>query len=214
MTSPRDMATYRLKDDEFIIEDYNRARPFASFLPGIAGMWGIPMWAFYVNRGQAIAGFGIQDKDHPIMEFLPANKAYRSVSLHGFRTFLKVMYNRRPLFYEPFRPPSGEEADRAVTQRIRIRMHELILEERNIALRLDIRTQYFTIPHQPFAGLARVVSLTNHNRRALRLELVDGLPIIIPHGMSDRFLKTMSRTVEAWVTVKNLERGAPFYRRV
>jgi hypothetical protein len=34
----------------FVIEDEAALRPFASFLPGIAGPMGIPMWAFYVNR--------------------------------------------------------------------------------------------------------------------------------------------------------------------
>ena len=48
----------------FIIEDYHRQKTFSSFLPGIAGEQGIPIWAFYVNRGQGISSFGIQDKDH------------------------------------------------------------------------------------------------------------------------------------------------------
>ena len=121
------MATYRLDDNAFMIEEYARSRPFASFLPGIAGVWGIPMWVFYVNRGQAIAGFGISDKDHPIMEFLPANKAYRATSLQGFRTFLKVKRGGHETFHEPFR--CCETPSRQVAQRMRISMHELQLEE-------------------------------------------------------------------------------------
>ena len=69
-------AYYLNKDGEFVIDNYNLAKPFSSFFPGIAGPWGVPIWAFYVNRGQAIASFGIKDKDHPIMEFQPANKSY------------------------------------------------------------------------------------------------------------------------------------------
>ena len=75
----------------FVIEDYADRRPFASFLPGIAGPSGIPLWVFYINRGQAIAGFGIEDRDNPIMEFQPANKAYQTTPLTGFRTFIKVL---------------------------------------------------------------------------------------------------------------------------
>ncbi|MDP2938103.1 MAG: hypothetical protein Q8N72_02515, partial [Candidatus Omnitrophota bacterium] len=63
------------KFKEFVIENYNLAKPFANFFPGIAGRYGIPMWVFYVNRGQAIASFGIKDKDHAILEFFPANKS-------------------------------------------------------------------------------------------------------------------------------------------
>lgn len=51
---------YYLKDDTFVIEHYDRQKAFASFLPGIAGVDGIPMWVFYNNRGQGIAGFGIR----------------------------------------------------------------------------------------------------------------------------------------------------------
>jgi len=46
---------YLNKDGSFIIEDYQHAKVFSNFFPGIAGLWGVPMWAFYVNRGQAIS---------------------------------------------------------------------------------------------------------------------------------------------------------------
>ncbi len=200
------MPAYRLEGDAFVIEGHLRTRPFASFLPGIAGRWGIPMWAFYTNRGQAIAGFGVQDKDHPIMEFLPANRAWRTVPLHGFRTFLKVGRT----YYEPFRTPVGSGQNQPA-QRLRIRPHDLVLEERNPSLGLDIRVHYFTISNEPFAALARVVTLTNRSRRAVELEALDGLPLIIPYGMRDQFLKHMSRTIEAWVVVDELERRTPFY---
>ncbi|MFA5431151.1 MAG: hypothetical protein WC329_08335, partial [Candidatus Omnitrophota bacterium] len=73
-------------DGKFSIRNYNLSRPFASFFPGIAGKYGIPMWVFYVNRGQGISSFGIKDKDHPILEFYPANKAWQATPLLGFRT--------------------------------------------------------------------------------------------------------------------------------
>ena len=89
-------------DGEFIIENYNSTKPFSSFFPGIAGAHGIPMWVFYVNRGQCISSMGISDKDHPIMEFLSANRAYQLVATQGFRTFVKIMDGKKPLFYELF----------------------------------------------------------------------------------------------------------------
>ena len=86
---------------EFIIKNYNHAKLFTNFLPGIAGIWGTPMWVFYVNRGQCITSFGIEGKDKAIMEFQPANKAYRLTSVYGFRTFLKIKQRSKVLFYEP-----------------------------------------------------------------------------------------------------------------
>ena len=66
---------------KFRIKNYNEAKPFASFFPGIAGIMGIPIWCFYVNRGQCISSFGFDSKDGAIMEFQPANKAYRYTPL-------------------------------------------------------------------------------------------------------------------------------------
>jgi hypothetical protein len=65
---------YLNADGSFVIEDYQHAKSFANFFPGVAGLYGIPMWAFYVNRGQAVSSFGIESKDKAILEFQPANK--------------------------------------------------------------------------------------------------------------------------------------------
>ena len=44
----------------FVMENYAVNSTFASFLPGISGEMGIPIWCFYVNRGQAVCS-----KIHP-----------------------------------------------------------------------------------------------------------------------------------------------------
>ena len=78
-----------LADGRFSIRDYDEKKPFSNFLPGIAGLYGTPMWVFYVNRGQGIASFGTKNKDRAILEFFPANKAYQMTAQTGFRTFIK-----------------------------------------------------------------------------------------------------------------------------
>ncbi len=208
-TIPR-VATARLSSDEFVIDQYLTGRPFASFLPGIAGPVGIPMWVFYVNRGQAIAGFGLQDKDHPIMEFQPANRAYRTVALQGFRTFIRFSVRGKVQVYEPFRLDQPGAPQRQ--QRMRIRRHDLVLEESHAQLGLEISVHYTTLANQPIAGLARMVTLRNLTARPRTVEIVDGLPAMVPSGLPDRFLKDLSRTMEAWITVENTARGAPLFR--
>ncbi|NIQ99188.1 MAG: hypothetical protein GTN78_03165, partial [Gemmatimonadales bacterium] len=59
------------------IDEYDETPGFCSFLPGVAGRDGVPLWCFYVNRAQAIVSFGVSDKDHAIAEFLPATWAYQ-----------------------------------------------------------------------------------------------------------------------------------------
>ena len=51
------------KAEEFVMSQYGKKSTFASFLPGIAGMRGIPIWCYYVNRGQCVVSFGVDNKD-------------------------------------------------------------------------------------------------------------------------------------------------------
>ncbi|MFA5388182.1 MAG: hypothetical protein WC312_00305 [Candidatus Omnitrophota bacterium] len=198
-------------NNEFVIENYNLAGTFSNFLPGIAGLFGIPMWVFYVNRGQAVCSFGIKGKDSSIMEFFPANRAYQLVSSQGFRTFLKLKKGKAGIFYEPFKSYSGE-TDAVIKQRMFVSGHELRIEEINSTLGLSVEVKYFTIPNQPFAGLARIVTIRNISKKDISCEMLDGAPLIIPYGTSNFFLQKMRRTIEAWMVVENLERNAPFYR--
>src|ERR1700691_5348829 len=113
----------------FVIEDYQHAKLFADFFPGVSGLYGIPMWAFYVNRGQAVSSFGIESKDKAILEFEPANKAYRLSSIQGFRTFLKIMDGKKQLFYDPF--ANSLVSPYKTSQRMLITSHDLTIEEEN-----------------------------------------------------------------------------------
>ena len=60
------MENYRLEGKTFVIDDYDRLPAFSSFLPGLAGVKGIPMWTFYTNRGQGMNSFGIDIKEMPL----------------------------------------------------------------------------------------------------------------------------------------------------
>ncbi|MDD5156097.1 MAG: hypothetical protein PHF11_06430, partial [Candidatus Omnitrophica bacterium] len=203
---------YRLNPNgEFIIENYNFSAPFASFFPGIAGKYGIPMWLFYVNRGQAIASFGTKDKDHSILEFFPANKSWQFTPLQGFRTFIKIHTGKKFSFYEPFHNGFAN-AGFSLINRMSISSYDLKLRETNITLGMEVCVEYFTIPSDSYAALARIVTIKNTGKSDKDIEVLDGLPQIVPFGTSNLFLKKLGRTIEAWMTVKNLEKGVPYYK--
>jgi hypothetical protein len=191
--------------NHFIISDYQNQRPFASLLPGLGGSLGIPMWIFYVNRGQCIAGFGVEDKNHSIMEFQPANKAYRSTSILGFRTFIKLDRKGDIAVYEPFNGASPAE------RQMRTNLCELELIEKSDLHNLQVEVLYYNLPGERIAGLIRQVKIINLNETAINLELLDGLPVMIPYGVSNISLKENSRTIEAWMEVLNLDNKIPFY---
>ena len=125
------------KTYNFTIDNYQKQKPFSSFLSGIAGKMGIPLWAFYVNRGQLISSFGIRDKNGSIMEFFPANNAYHYVSKIGFRTFLK----KDGKVYEFFK-------EKNLNQRLIVRQDQVSIEEDNKEIQFFSSSEWNTIKKQ------------------------------------------------------------------
>ncbi|MFA6549252.1 MAG: hypothetical protein WCT39_04900 [Candidatus Margulisiibacteriota bacterium] len=160
------------------------------------------MWTFYTNRGQCITSFGVLDKDGAMLEFQPANKAYRLVSLQGFRTFIKVDGK----FYEPFSERSK------LKNEMQISPDSLRITEENRALKLKSIVTYFTLPGESFPALVRTVEISNLSPKRRKIEIIDGLTTLIPYGFGNDLLKNICRTIEAWCLVENLDRQAPFYR--
>ncbi|WP_438448146.1 cellobiose phosphorylase [Gorillibacterium sp. sgz5001074] len=194
--------------DRFRILGYNQSKPFAGFLPGIAGLDGIPMWVFYVNRGQGIASFGVQDKDHAIMEFQPAHKAYQLTPLQGFRTFIKWKRGEAAGFWEPYagrREQAGKEI-------LTVEPNGLSLKTEDPASELQVETDYYTLPGEEFAALVRHVVFRNSGKEPVELEVLDGMPAVLPYGTGNAGYKEIGNTLKAWMDVYNLENGIPYYR--
>jgi hypothetical protein len=199
---------FSLKDDAFVIENYNAAQPFSSFLPGIAGLFGKPMWVFYTNRGQCISSFGVRNKNGAMLEFYPANKAYALTPLLGFRTFLRFKKGGRWHLYEPFRVDAEAEG----RQVLRVRAHEIELEETHAALGLRVTVVIFNAPNEDLPVLVRQVQVENLGRQAFKGEIADGLPQVVPFGLSEALLKGMSRTMEAFAEVLHAGEKLPFFK--
>lgn len=199
-------------DGRFVIENYNETKPFASFLPGIAGKDGVPLWVFYVNRAQAIASFGIANKDNPIMEFHPAFRSYKEVFVHGFRTFLKF---EDGIVYEPFiyNHCNRDELEKgSVIQRMHIGAGDLKILEMNKQKGFEMSVMYFSLPNERLAALVRMVELKNVSSKPWSVEILDGLPVVLPYGLSDHGLKHVGNTLKAWMEVYNLESGIPIFK--
>ncbi|PXW90958.1 hypothetical protein DES38_10790 [Streptohalobacillus salinus] len=199
---------YKLNENnDFQIQQYQQKATFSSFLPGIAGVDGIPMWAFYVNRGQGIASFGVQDKDHAIMEFLPADKSYQFVQVQGFRTFIKIIEDGSEVVVEPF---SNQQT--TPTETMYISENKLMLEYVDEVLQLKMKVEYFILPESPVAGLVRHVTLENTATTERQFELLDGLPSVFPSGVGNAAYKELGNTIKSWFDVENLEHHIPFYK--
>ena len=185
----------------FVIENYSLKDKFSSFLPGVCGKTGIPIWSFYVNSGQAISSFGIKGKENSIMEFYPAHKAYQLTALVGFRTFLKI----DEYYYEPF-------FEDETPKNMYIGMNELEIEEKNEEKELSTKVLYFTLPNEKIGALVRKVTFTNHSDKPMQLQVLDGMPALIPFGVSLEAVKNMGETAKAWMQVEDVKENVPFFR--
>lgn len=193
--------------------NYHNRPAFSGFLPGIAGVHGIPMWVFYVNRGQGVVSFGVDSKDGSIAEFFSAANAYRVVQERGFRTFLK----------ESARPDAGSPADAGLYEPFSgqvpgeqsefiVNADSVSLREYNDALEIDVAVCYRTMPNRPVAALVREVTLTNNAGTARSFDFIDGLATIVPAGIDDSALKNIATTAQAWIRSDAVDSSAAVYR--
>lgn len=185
------------KKNEFIFENYHKNQPFASFLPGIAGKTGVPMWTYYVNRGQLISSFGIENKDHALLDFTPANLSYRRTGTDGFRTFIKT----KDFSYEPF-------GQLDTKRHLKIGKNTISISEKYKSI--DVEVKYFHVTNKNFPGLIRKVTIKSS--KAQTVDFVDGLATFWPYGTSLFVQKNMSNLAVAWFDVFNQENRMPFMK--
>lgn len=186
--------------DRYVLEDYDAESTFASFLPAVAGYFGKPVWAFYVNRGQAIATFGTETKDYPIVEFNPANKAYQLTPYTAFRSFVRGTRNGDSFEVEPFTPSRSrnlmaEDGDPDKPKRVLfVGTNEVEIQELDGVNGLTTNVRYFVLPEENFASLIRRATYTNSGDSELTVDILDGLAKIEPAGGKlEGSLKEMGR---------------------
>ena len=190
---------FSLQGDKFVICDYDRLPAFSSFLPGLAGVKGIPVWSFYTNRGQGINSFGIHNKGNAMMEFNSANTGYENANLRGFRTFVR----KDGAFFEPFC-----SLDPTAVRQMDIEKNVLTVSEESHGLRFTV--EYMILPHESIGALVRHVTVENLGAPCT-LELLDGMPQIIVYGITNSQYKEMSNLFKSWADIKNIENNAPVY---
>ena len=189
---------------------------------GVAGIYGKPLYVFYVNRGQGIASFGVKSKDYPIMEYYTANNAYQNTALLGFRTFYKGRRNgnllqgnkKREFLVEPFdssrtrfsqlMDSSGsdlneqEESSKYPKRRMFIGANDMTIQEVDMLNKIETNVTYFNLPEEDFGAFVKRTTISNLDEKdALHLSVLDGLARIQPvGGKLEAQLKMIGRTLE------------------
>ena len=210
------------------MEDYDARSNFASFLPGVGGYFGKPVWAFYVNRGQVISSFGTESKDYPLLEFNAANKAYQLTPYIGFRTFIRGTRKGATAGLpgssfqaEPFSPASKRNlADpndnpNKPKRIMYVGTNEVEIQEIDGVNGITTSVKYYVLPEEDFGALVRRTTFVNSGSTEVELEILDGLANMEPAGGPlDGMLKSMGRTLEGWFGVYHYDDTLtmPFYK--
>lgn len=135
------------------------------------------------------------------MEFYPAHLAYQNVRRMGFRTFIK----KNGKVYEPF-------SDEKLSQTMDIEMNGLSLSETDPESGLKTEVFYYVLPGERIGALVREVTITNLDDRSCVLEVLDGMPAVVPYGISVENLKNMTQTAKAWMMAENLDGKAEMFK--
>ena len=210
----------------YISRDFDARSTFSNFLPGVAGVFGKPIWAFYVNRGQALACFGVASKDFPLLEFQTANKAYQMTPYVGFRTFIvgERSGNKKKegesFIMEPFSPENSkmslDDDDESKPERTMYTgTNELEIVEEDDVHGVTTSVKYFVLPEETFGALVRTTTITNTGDDDLTFSALDGLAKMEPTGGKMQWgLKNIGRTLEGWMGVYHADDTLtlPFYR--
>jgi len=213
----------KLFDDanRYVMEDFDAKPTFASFLPAVAGVYGIPVWSFYTNRGQGVASFGFKSKEYPILEFNAANKAYQDTPYLGFRTFIKGTRGSKKFTTEPFSPIKSRNLELDIDQNMLpkrvmyVGPNEFEIKETDNENGLTTSVKYIVLPEDTFGALVRRTNITNSGVGPVTFSALDGLAKLEPvGGKLDWSLKNMGRTLEGWMGVYQAGEGTtmPFYR--
>lgn len=193
----------------YVMSNFDTSKPMSDFLNGLGGVWGVPMWAFYVNRGQGIASFGRQNKDGSIQKFVTAEKAYQQTPFTGFRTFIRGERDGKVFNHMPFFPETSSNIspkDTEVSRDLMIGQNEMEIQEIEPSIGLKTNILYFSPPDEDYPSLIRKVTFSNLDASSdLVIDVLDGLAKLIPAGFSNGGIDAMGRTLEAYMRVYNVQ---------
>ncbi len=92
-----------------------------------------------------------------------------------------------------------------------IKPNAMAIEEINRSMGLTVRVSYHTLPGMPIDALMRGTEIENISEEAKTVEILDGLPRVIPCGMSLAQFKDVGNLFKSWAEVRCAADNAPLY---
>lgn len=77
---------------------------------------------------------------------------------------------------------------------------------------LEASALYFGVPGERTAALARALTVRNVGKAPTALELLDGMPAVVPYGVDQDALKNMANLAKAWMQAEDAGVGRACFR--
>ena len=150
-------------------------------------------WMFVSSTGALTAGR--RDPDHALFPYYTDDRIHDSHDQTGGKTILRVDRDGRAALWEPFSPRYAGvyRVTRSLTKSVY--GNQLIFEEVNEDLGLSFSCAWMTSER---FGFVRRSVLTNLAAGSVRVELLDGIQNLLPHGLTRRFQMEYSTLADGY----------------
>lgn len=170
------------------ISNNDLMRPFLMSLAS-----GSNHWMFISSNGGLTAGR--KDADHALFPYVTDDKLTENAESTGSKTIIRLTREEGDLIWYPF----SDRYDGLYSTRRNLYKSiygdQLVFEEINESLGLTFSYKWSTSNE---FGFIRTSELTNNSENELKVELIDGIQNIMPHGVSAEFQNARSNLVDAY----------------
>lgn len=76
---------------------------------------------------------------------------------------------------------------------------------------MEASAVYFGPPEERTAALVRWLTIRNAGKKGISVEVLDGMPEVVPYGVSHRNLKELNNLAQAWMHTELSDNGLAFF---
>ena len=170
------------------IENHDAMPPFLMSLASDSDHW------VYVSSTGALTA-GRRNPDHALFPYYTDDRIHDSQDQTGGKTLLRVLHDGGAALWEPF--STRYEGLYRLTRSLAKSVcgNKLVFEEVNHDLGLSFSCQWLTSER---FGLVRRAALANLSGTAVRIEVLDGVQNLLPHGVTRRFQMEYSTLLDGY----------------
>jgi len=150
-------------------------------------------WMFISSNGSLSAGR--KDRNNALFPYYSVDKIHDGKGITGSQTYLLVSKDDKTFLWEPF----SAESEKIYTIERNIYKsiygNKIIFEEKNLDLHVSFRYGWYN--SEKF-GFVKKSVITNHNEKAVSVDILDGIKNILPNGVGYDFQNSFSNLLDAY----------------